>query len=175
MNWQLAPLLLLALTSCTRDPGPKTQDDAMAAPSASRVEAAPPPRRERSASVKVWETLSKMSPGNKTPPEDVAKLIGTTLRVAGFVIVNDSGSAKEIQEFLITPVSGGCVHVPPPPPNYILHVIMAKGKKAELPYGPVVVSGKLGFPKKASDRQYYSFELVAQTVEDFYKAEKVEN
>jgi hypothetical protein len=37
---------------------------------------------------------------------------------------------EEVKEFLLVPSAGARIHVPPPPPNQIVHVVMAGGKKA---------------------------------------------
>jgi hypothetical protein len=124
-----------------------------------------PHRRPKS--VLIWETLSKIEPESKKIPDEVKALLNTQVRIAGFVIANDATSATEFSEFLITPVSGGCVHVPPPPPNYVLHVKTENGKPVALPYGPVVVEGILSLPKSKEDQKYYAFELTAKTVEDY--------
>lgn len=136
-----------------------TTDGATAA--TTRVRPPAPP------SVEIWRTLSKLDPAAKKPPEDVTALVGKTVKVAGFVIANEYDAADELTEFLITPVSGGCVHVPPPPPNYIMHIKMAAGKKAKMFMGPVEVEGTLALPKKAKDRDAFSFEMEAQTVNEF--------
>ena len=121
-------------------------------------------------SVEIWRTLSKLGPEMKKPPEDVAQLVGKTVKVAGFVIANEYDGADEHNEFLITPVSGGCVHVPPPPPNYIMHVKMAAGKKAKMYMGPIEVEGILTLPKKSKDRDAFSFEMEGQTVNEFKRS-----
>jgi len=58
------------------------------------------------------------------------------------------------------------MHVPPPPPNYVVHVSMAGGKKVKIPMGAVEVKGKLSL-SKSDKSKFYSFELAGQSMEDF--------
>ena len=106
-----------------------------------------------------------MEPGKKTPKE-VAEILGTKIEVGGFVIVNEA-SSEEMTEFLITPMPGGCIHVPPPPPNYVLHVVMPSGKKAQYTMGPMMITGILRLPRKEEDRKYYSLEVDADSAGPF--------
>jgi len=57
--------------------------------------------------------------------------------------------------------------VPPPPPNYIVHVVMKGGKKAQMFMGPIEVEGTLRLPPKSKDREYFSFEMDGESVEKF--------
>ncbi|MGZ6469108.1 MAG: DUF3299 domain-containing protein, partial [Bdellovibrionota bacterium] len=126
------------------------------------------PRPPIPPSILIWKTLTSLKPKSDRIPDDVGNLLGSNITVVGFVIPNDTSSAQEMQEFLITPMAGGCIHVPPPPPNYIIHVKMAGGKKTKMRFGPVAVevTGRLGLPKDG-DGKYYSYELSAKSVEDF--------
>ena len=102
----------------------------------------------------------------KSVPQEVKDLIGKDISLIGFLIPNDGSSINDISEFLLTPISGGCVHVPPPPPNYIVHVTMPPGKSTRMRFGAVEVHGRLTLPK-LEGRKYYSFELLAQSVDSY--------
>jgi hypothetical protein len=124
-------------------------------------------------SVAVWQTLRKLKPTDETVPIEVKSLLGKTTEVAGFAIMNElaydpTGSPK-MSEFLITPVPGGCIHVPPPPPNFILHVTMPRGKSTTLSFLPLWLKGKITLPKDVKDRKFYSYEMTPTEVEDFYQ------
>ncbi len=154
----------LASAACTK------QSDSGAEGTASvntQINTQPAAAREASPSVKIWKTLSLVEQNTKTIPADVKALLGQKVKVAGFAIVNELEAPDKLAEFLLTPISGGCVHVPPPPPNYVVHVRMKDGKTAEMSMGPLEVEGVLSLPKKEKDREFYSFELVADAVEKF--------
>lgn len=118
-------------------------------------------------SIKIWKTISKMDPRNPSIPDDLKKLAGKEVSVVGFMIPNDAGAIDEVHEFLLTPMAGGCIHVPPPPANYVVHVTMGEGKKTKIPYGAIEVLGKILLPENPKDRQFYSFELHAYSVDNF--------
>lgn len=121
-------------------------------------------------SVRIWHTLGQMTRSLKTPPPAVAQLVGQTLDVAGFLIYNEA-NPDDVREFLLTPVPGGCIHVPPPPPNYIMHVLMEPGKTTKFQYGAVVVHGKLEIPDNPVDRQYYSYQMTALSVSPYHDSD----
>ena len=123
--------------------------------------------REAAPSVKIWKTLALSDPKATKTPEEVKPLLGKKQKIAGFAIVNEFDSPDTMSEFMITPISGGCVHVPPPPPNYVVHVKMKGGQKAQMYYGPIEVEGVLSLPKVAKDREFYSYEMVGESVERF--------
>jgi hypothetical protein len=59
-----------------------------------------------------------------------ATLDGKTVRMPGFVLPLEY-AGKKVAEFLLVPWVGACIHTPPPPPNQIVHVRMAKGAEFE--------------------------------------------
>lgn len=62
----------------------------------------------------------------------VAELDNTPVKLAGYVVPLEM-SAASVREFLLVPYFGACIHMPPPPANQIVHVVMAqpaKGLKA---------------------------------------------
>jgi len=64
------------------------------------------------------------------------------VRMAGYLLpleFSDSGNT----EFLLVPYVGACVHTPPPPPNQIVFVNMAKKFRVTDLYTPVWIKGKL--------------------------------
>ena len=76
-------------------------------------------------------------------PASLKKLDGSIVRVPGFVIpLEDNDQA--VSEFLLVPYPMACIHVPPPPPNLIVHVKMDKGKKVAFDfYAPLWTEGRL--------------------------------
>jgi hypothetical protein len=96
----------------------------------------------------------------------VQALVGSKIRVAGYFIVNEM-IGDNLTEFLLTPVSGGCIHVPPPPPNYIIHVTMKDGVKVKIGWEPVIVEGVLTLSQTSDSRRNYLYEMAGEQVNDY--------
>ena len=74
---------------------------------------------------------------------DVKALDGADVRISGYVVPLEDGM-DQATEFLLVPTNGACIHMPPPPPNQIVHVKMGSGKKAKIFFGNAVwVEGKM--------------------------------
>jgi hypothetical protein len=70
------------------------------------------------------------------------KMDGRLVRLAGYVLpleFSDSG----VDEFLLVPYVGACIHVPPPPPNQIVYVRLNHTINADDLYRPVWVTGRI--------------------------------
>ena len=80
-----------------------------------------------------------------TRPEPGAirpELNGKQVRLPGFIIPLE-GDAKQVSEFLLVPYYGSCIHMPPPPPNQIIHVVFSQGAPDVNLWDVVYVEGKL--------------------------------
>ena len=53
----------------------------------------------------------------------IDSLDGVRVHVAGFVVPLDN-DYNHLKEFLLVPYFGACIHVPPPPSNQVIHVIL---------------------------------------------------
>jgi hypothetical protein len=100
------------------------------------------------------------------PQPTSKKLNGKTIKIPDFMIPLED-SDQSIAEFLLVPSVPSCVHVPPPPPNQIIHVKMPKGSKAAVSWKPIWVTGvlKMLSGKKALSENTY--EMVGQKIEPF--------
>ncbi len=72
----------------------------------------------------------------------VGSLNGQQVRIPGYFLPLEA-SGTRITEFLLVPYIGACIHVPPPPPNQIVHVktLQKKGYSSKNLYEPVWVTG----------------------------------
>lgn len=73
----------------------------------------------------------------------VPEMDGTKGRIPGFVVPLKTTEDMRILEFFLVPYYGACIHVPPPPPNQIIHVKSKKGFKLGALYDPVWIQGTL--------------------------------
>lgn len=60
----------------------------------------------------------------------VPSLEGQRVKLPGFVVPLEM-NAKKIDQFLLVPYFGACIHVPPPPANQTVHVVTGEGKAFE--------------------------------------------
>lgn len=58
--------------------------------------------------------------------ETVKELDGKYVKLPGFIVPLESDEGGLLDEFLLVPYFGACIHVPPPPPNQIVYVKLEK-------------------------------------------------
>ena len=49
------------------------------------------------------------------------------VKIPGFIVPLKSDEQQRVTEFFIVPYFGACVHMPPPPPNQIIHAKVTEG------------------------------------------------
>jgi uncharacterized protein len=78
-----------------------------------------------------WRTLLGLNymTGQTTPELESRR--GKVVRIPGFMVPFDDGMAG-VNEFLLVPYFGACIHTPPPPPNQIVYVRMQGGRQVEV-------------------------------------------
>ncbi|KZN39615.1 hypothetical protein N475_14460 [Pseudoalteromonas luteoviolacea DSM 6061] len=72
----------------------------------------------------------------------VKALDGKNISLPGFVVPLE-GDSEVITEFLLVPYFGACIHVPPPPPNQIVHVKIKNGVPIDSLYDAITVTGTI--------------------------------
>lgn len=80
----------------------------------------------------------------KSASQVVVELNGASVKMPGYLLpLEYSGLA--ITEFLLVPWVGACIHTPPPPPNQIVHVKLAKNNpyRSVSMFEPVWVYGTI--------------------------------
>ncbi len=70
----------------------------------------------------------------------VKALDGQSVSLPGFIVPLE-GDSELITEFLLVPYFGACIHVPPPPPNQLVHVTIKGGVPIDSLYDAIVVTG----------------------------------
>lgn len=73
----------------------------------------------------------------------VAEYDGKSIRIPGFIVPLESASEQKVTEFFIVPYFGACLHMPPPPPNQIIHVVDEQGIELHNLYDPFWFEGRL--------------------------------
>jgi hypothetical protein len=103
----------------------------------------------KEAGVDIVEVAAKRK---KSQTAMVEGLNGKRVRMPGYLLpleISESG----VTEFLLVPYVGACIHVPPPPPNQIVHVNVAhkEGYKSKKLYEPVWVTGVISVKSMVKD------------------------
>ena len=82
----------------------------------------------------------------------VDELDGQRIRMPGYVLPLEFEGTQVI-EFLLVPFVGACIHVPPPPPNQIIHVKVDQkdGYSVKSMYEPVWVNGVISVKSMVKD------------------------
>lgn len=73
----------------------------------------------------------------------VAELDGRRIRLPGYVVPLGINERSEVDEFLLVPYFGACIHVPPPPSNQIVHVRSRQGIALADLYQPFWITGTM--------------------------------
>ena len=72
-----------------------------------------------------WSELRKLNYKTGEMPNSLSRLVGKSIKIPGFAVPLEGDDGFEyIDEFLLVPYFGACIHVPPPPPNQVIHVIL---------------------------------------------------
>ena len=89
-----------------------------------------------------WSDLRKLNYKTGEMPESIRQLIGKSIKIPGFAVPLEGADGFEyVKEFLLVPTFGACIHVPPPPPNQVIYVILDKPVYFEKLMYAVWVSG----------------------------------
>ncbi|KAB8032294.1 DUF3299 domain-containing protein [Fluviispira multicolorata] len=113
-----------------------------------------------------WNFLQQLDVSTGNIPKDLNALNGHTVKIPGFIIPLEDNQ-DFVDEFLFVPSPMACIHVPPPPPNQIVHVKMASGKKAKMSYGPVWLTGKFLIIENIGKKVKASFEILGSQIQPY--------
>jgi len=95
------------------------------------------------------------------------KLDGKTVNIPGFMVPLED-DLDHVDEFLLVPYAGACIHVPPPPPNQMVYVKMNGSTKIHVTWtDPILVTGQLKISTVVSPYGDVSYEMVAVSVKPY--------
>ncbi|MDH5926259.1 hypothetical protein BCT35_06045 [Vibrio lentus] len=104
---------------------------------------------------------------------------GKKVRVPGFIVPLEFSEGMTATEFLLVPVAGACIHMPPPPANQIVKVSFPEGFQVQNVQYPVWVEGDFS-SNKVTEEVYLvdgksnltmGYEMDASMIEDYYEKE----
>lgn len=73
----------------------------------------------------------------------VDSVLNRPIRLPGYIVPLESEADGKLREFLFVPYYGACIHVPPPPPNQIVHVRLPHAVPMPDMYSPFFLAGQL--------------------------------
>lgn len=112
-----------------------------------------------------WRLLGQMDYLTNKATTELQELNGKQVKIPGFMVPLEDDERK-VTEFLLVPSPQACIHVPPPPPNQMIYVIMKNGVEAAVG-APIWVYGELKISTKRSKYGEVSFELSGNEVEPY--------
>lgn len=86
------------------------------------------------------------------------------IRIPGFVVPLEFSDDKRVTEFFLVPYFGACIHVPPPPPNQVIHVSYPEGIHVDALYEPYWITGTLKTERISNDVADASYIMTADDV-----------
>ncbi len=110
-----------------------------------------------------WLSSPMPQPGNSMMPAVVAGLDGENVRIGGYVVPLEFNST-EVQEFLLVPFVGACIHVPPPPANQIIYVKAQKPFKLTGQFNAVHVTGLIRTKRQSTGLAATGYSMEASEV-----------
>ncbi len=115
-----------------------------------------------------WKTLRGFNLKTGKMSDMLTKLNGKTIRIPGFMVPLDDMDYESVGRFLLVPDPQACIHVPPPPANQMIYVVMKGKKKAPVTWGmPVVLSGELKVKSIRSQFGVVSFQVAGESVKPY--------
>ncbi|MGF1833177.1 DUF3299 domain-containing protein [Photobacterium sanguinicancri] len=76
---------------------------------------------------------------------------GKNVRIPGFLVPIEFSDAMVTTDFLLVPVAGACIHMPPPPANQIVRISFPEGYEVKNVQYPVWVEGVIASSVKSED------------------------
>jgi hypothetical protein len=95
------------------------------------------------------------------------ELDGKRVRLPGFIVPLEIDERGRVTELFLVPYFGACIHVPPPPPNQIVHVTLQEGMSVESIYAAFWITGRMKVAKKSTRLGASAYTIAAETVENY--------
>ena len=91
--------------------------------------------------------------------------LGKRIVLPGFIVPTAYNEEREVTEFFLVPFFGACIHVPPPPPNQIIHVTYEQGLQLDSMYDAYYILGELSSQVVRHELADSAYSLKAEHVE----------
>jgi uncharacterized protein len=89
------------------------------------------------------------------------------VRIPGFMVPLEDWE-QQVTEFILVPYFGACIHVPPPPPNQMAHVLMQRSRRIEVNlWDPIWVIGTLKIENVESPYGVVGYQVAAERIQPY--------
>jgi len=95
------------------------------------------------------------------------ELEGREIKIPGFIVPLELDDAGKVTEFFLVPYFGACIHVPPPPPNQMIFVIMKPGIQLDTMYAAYWITGKVSTKSRSTRLGAAAYTLTATGHEEY--------
>jgi uncharacterized protein len=140
-----------------------------AAPSGTYLPSGPPAAAAQQSRVPTvdWRMLQGLNYRTGELSAALKQVDGKRVRIPGFMVPLEDG-ADGVDEFLLVPYFGACIHTPPPPPNQIVYVRMERGKRVRVNlWDPIWMEGELRVSEIESPYGAVGHQLVGITLSPY--------
>jgi hypothetical protein len=111
-----------------------------------------------------WRMLAGLNYRTGEMTDELAAVVGGEAKVPGFMVPLED-YLEEVTEFLLVPYVGACVHTPPPPPNQLVYVKMAEGRRVSVEWwDPIYSVGTLILDETENQYASVSYTMEAQEI-----------
>jgi hypothetical protein len=93
-------------------------------------------------------------------------IAGKAVRIPGFAVPLEL-RRREVEEFLLVPYFGACIHVPPPPANQVIHVVTDRPLALRADMQAVWVEGVIELDTLSTEMGDAGYRLRASKVEPY--------
>ena len=118
--------------------------------------------------------LAEMDEAMRYAPT-VPELDGRRVKIPGFVVPLDFDGQTRMDEFLLVPYYGACIHTPPPPANQVVHATAERAVTIEDTYSPVWLYGTIRTETVTSELAESGYRLEVTAVEAYEYEEPAES
>ncbi|MGE7990962.1 DUF3299 domain-containing protein [Pseudomonas sp. NPDC089554] len=94
----------------------------------------------------------------------VKALDGQQVKLPGYIVPLEVSEEGRTTEFLLVPYYGACIHVPPPPPNQIVHIVSEMGVRVEDLYQPYWIEGRMQVKATRSELADAGYQMEAEKI-----------
>jgi hypothetical protein len=89
-----------------------------------------------------WETLAELNLKNGHLSESLTTAMHSAIRIPGYVVPLEMNDER-VDEFLLVPTMGACIHTPAPAANQMILVRIHQQRSPKREDGPIWVYGKI--------------------------------